>query len=125
MKPCVRSSWRGHHHPGAQSADLDGKGGEGAGGRTNQRGSKLLDTSPSYPGNFSNLQERGWGWQEGTAELPLIYHVMFSDVPFRGTGWAGETKDFSTLKYDFVIWAFKFNLDFHRDCKRATHRSLA
>lgn len=50
---------------------------------------------------------------------------MFSDAPLRGTGWVGETMDFSDLKYDFVMRAFKFNLDFHRDCKRATHRSLA
>lgn len=71
------------------------------------------------------VSREGMGMVGGGAEQPLTCQVMFSDAPLRGTGWVGETKDFSALKYDFVMRAFKFNLDFHRDRRRATHRSLA
>ena len=50
-------------HLGVRGADSNGKGGKWLGGWTDDRGSELLGTALSSPGNSTYLSR--WGWDYG------------------------------------------------------------
>lgn len=75
-------------------------------------------TSFSSPG-IPEISRKGAGSVDGERGR----QTSFPKVP-RGAG-GRETEQSAALKCGYAMRGFHFDLDFHRDCQRATQRSLA